>query len=153
MEAAAKAWSGWEGRAAAASCSISTRNSVEKFGGGVARRRLRADRTPLRRERRVHHESVRDDQLLRGVKKIRDIPAVIVQGRYDIPCRCVPGVGPPPRVAQAKFIVVADRDIDDRAGHLRADLVAETDADGVALRRAAHTRCSAAGPARVVERL
>jgi proline iminopeptidase len=28
----------------------------------------------------------RDDQLLRGVRKIRHIPAVIVQGRYDVIC-------------------------------------------------------------------
>jgi proline iminopeptidase len=28
----------------------------------------------------------REDQLLRGVKKIRHIPAVIVQGRYDVVC-------------------------------------------------------------------
>jgi proline iminopeptidase len=28
----------------------------------------------------------REDQLLRGVSRIRHIPAVIVQGRYDIVC-------------------------------------------------------------------
>ncbi len=28
----------------------------------------------------------REDQLLRGVRKIRHIPAVIVQGRYDVVC-------------------------------------------------------------------
>ncbi|HET8791674.1 MAG TPA: alpha/beta fold hydrolase, partial [Modicisalibacter sp.] len=27
-----------------------------------------------------------DDQLLRNVERIRDIPAVIVQGRYDVVC-------------------------------------------------------------------
>jgi proline iminopeptidase len=27
-----------------------------------------------------------EDQLLRGVRKIRNIPAVIVQGRYDVVC-------------------------------------------------------------------
>ena len=28
----------------------------------------------------------REDQLLRGVERIRHIPAVIVQGRYDVVC-------------------------------------------------------------------
>ena len=28
----------------------------------------------------------REDQLLRGVRRIRHIPAVIVQGRYDVVC-------------------------------------------------------------------
>ena len=28
----------------------------------------------------------REDQLLRGVRRIRNIPAVIVQGRYDVVC-------------------------------------------------------------------
>jgi proline iminopeptidase len=28
----------------------------------------------------------REDQLLRGVRRIRQIPAVIVQGRYDVVC-------------------------------------------------------------------
>jgi proline iminopeptidase len=40
-----------------------------------------------------------DDQLLRDVSKIRRIPGVIVQGRYDVVCPMESALGAPPRLA------------------------------------------------------
>lgn len=120
--AAAKAWSVWEGRT---SKLFVDPKLVEKFGGGTF-----ADAFA----RIECHYFVnggfmkRDDQLLRGVKKIRDIPAVIVQGRYDIPCPMRSAWDLHRAWPEAKFIVVPD------SGHamtepgIRAHLVAETDA-------------------------
>ena len=77
---AARAWSVWEG---STSKLFTDLELVKKFGGGKfadAFARIEA------------HYFVnrgfleRDDQLLRGLKRIRRIPAVIVQGRYDVVC-------------------------------------------------------------------
>ena len=68
----------------------------------------------------------RDDQLLRNVSKIRHLPAVIVQGRYDIPCPMRSAWDLHRAWPEAKLIVLPD------AGHsmsdagIRAALVAET---------------------------
>jgi proline iminopeptidase len=53
----------------------------------------------------------RDDQLLRDVKKIRHIPGVIVQGRYDVVCPMVSAWDLHRAWPEAKLIVVPD------AGH------------------------------------
>ena len=52
-----------------------------------------------------------DDQLISNVHKIRHIPAVIVQGRYDIPCPMVTAWELHKAWPEAKFIVVQN------AGH------------------------------------
>ncbi len=68
----------------------------------------------------------RDDQLLRNVCKIRHLPAVIVQGRYDMPCPMRSAWDLHRAWPEAKFIVVPD------AGHsitekgIREALVRET---------------------------
>ncbi len=77
---AARAWSIWEGTT---SKLFVDPKLVKKFGGGKfadAFARIEAhyfvNQGFLRR----------DDQLLRDVKRIRKIPGVIVQGRYDVVC-------------------------------------------------------------------
>lgn len=52
-----------------------------------------------------------DDQLLRNVDRIRNIPAVIVQGRYDVVCPMISAWELHKAWAEAEFIVVPD------AGH------------------------------------
>ncbi len=70
----------------------------------------------------------RDDQLLRGVKRIRHIPAVIVQGRYDVVCPMRSAWDLHKAWPEAKLVVVPD------AGHsmtevgIREALIAETHA-------------------------
>jgi len=75
----------------------------------------------------LHKSFLAPGQLLKGVERIRHLPAVIVQGRYDVVC--------PPRTAwtlhqawpEARFVIVED------AGHsafepgITAALVAATD--------------------------
>jgi proline iminopeptidase len=53
----------------------------------------------------------RDDQLLRGVDRIRNIPAVIVQGRYDVVCPMVSAWELHRTWQEAELVVVPD------AGH------------------------------------
>jgi proline iminopeptidase len=77
---AARAWSVWE--AATSYLQVNEENvnkwSEEDFAVAVARIECHyfVNRGFLERE----------DQLLRGVERIRHIPAVIVQGRYDVVC-------------------------------------------------------------------
>jgi len=69
----------------------------------------------------------RDDQLLRDVKRIRHIPAVIVQGRYDVVCPMRSAWDLHRAWPQAKLIVVPD------AGHsmsepgIKSALIEETE--------------------------
>jgi proline iminopeptidase len=78
--AAARIWSGWEGR-------TSKLIPEEEFVG-----HYEEDEFALAFSRIEAHYFVNrgflesDDQLLRNVQRIRGIPAVIVQGRYDVVC-------------------------------------------------------------------
>ena len=132
---AARAWSVWE---AATSFLVQDpanieRWSEEEFAVAVARIECHyfVNRGFMRRE----------DQLLRGVKRIRHLPSVIVQGRYDVVC--------PIRTAwdlhrawpEADFRIVQD------AGHsalepgITHELVSATDRyAGATARRAAAPR-------------
>ena len=77
---AARRWSTWEGRTSHLLASAST---VERFG---------ADRFALAFARIEAHYFVNQafmaepNQILRDVGRLRQIPAVIVQGRYDVVC-------------------------------------------------------------------
>ena len=77
---AARAWSTWEGSTSKlfTDPSLVKRFGRSKFADAFARIEAHyfVNRGFLRR----------DDQLLRDVKKIRRIPGVIVQGRYDVVC-------------------------------------------------------------------
>ena len=57
----------------------------------------------------------RDDQLLRDVHKIRHIPAVIVQGRYDVVCPARSAWDLHRAWPEAKLVIVPD------AGHAMAE--------------------------------
>ncbi|MEO6775840.1 MAG: prolyl aminopeptidase [Kofleriaceae bacterium] len=118
--AAAKAWSVWE---ASTSKLYTDPELVKKFAGGRfadAFARIEAHYFV----NRGFFET--DDQLLRDAHRLREIPGVIVQGRYDVVCPmtsawALHGVWP-----KAKLIVVPD------AGHsvsepgIRSHLIEET---------------------------
>jgi proline iminopeptidase len=102
---AARAWSVWE---AATSFLHVSESNIEQWGEedfAVAVARIEChyfvNRGFMRRE----------DQLLRGVDRIRHIPAVIVQGRYDVVCPMRTAWDLHRRWPEADFRVVAD------AGH------------------------------------
>ena len=78
--AAAKIWSGWEG---ATSKLLPDADLHRTLRRGRVRPGLRAHRGPLFRQQRFHET---DDQLLDNASRIRHIPGVIVQGRYDVVC-------------------------------------------------------------------
>ncbi len=118
---AARAWSVWEGTT---SKLFTDPELVKKFAGGKfadAFARIEAhyfvNKGFLRR----------DDQLLRDVKRIRHIPAVIVQGRYDVVCPMRSAWDLHRAWPEAKLVVVPD------AGHsmtepgIRSALIAETE--------------------------
>jgi proline iminopeptidase len=131
---AARAWSVWE---AATSFLHTNEGNVDKWGEeefAIAVARIEC------------HYFVnkgflaREDQLLRGVRRIRHIPAVIVQGRYDVVCPMMTAWDLHCAWPEADFRVVAD------AGHsalepgITHELVSATDR----LARAAATRGGAA---------
>jgi proline iminopeptidase len=102
---AARAWSIWE---AATSHLLTNDSNIDKWGEedfAVAVARIEChyfvNRGFLRRE----------DQLLRGVARIRHIPSVIVQGRYDVVCPIRTAWDLHRRWPEADFRVVPD------AGH------------------------------------
>ena len=79
-ERAAYAWSIWEG-------ATSYLRAKERDLAHFADPRVAAAFARIECHYFVHRGFMqRDDQLLRGVRKIRHIPAVIVQGRYDVIC-------------------------------------------------------------------
>jgi len=77
---AARAWSVWE---AATSFLRTDESQIRKWGNA-------AFATAIARIECHYFVNngflTREDQLLRGVRRIRQIPAVIVQGRYDVVC-------------------------------------------------------------------
>ena len=77
--AAARAWGAWEG--SALTLVESPETEAEFTDPGVAVSLARIEAHYFR-----HHGFFEPDQLLRDVAKIRHLPAVIVQGRYDIIC-------------------------------------------------------------------
>lgn len=78
--AAAKIWSGWEGAASKLLPDAEFTGHYEEDEFALAFARIEAHYFV----NKGFFES--DDQLLRNVSRIRHIPAVIVQGRYDIVC-------------------------------------------------------------------
>jgi len=77
--AAARAWSVWEGRT---SKLIPSDGLVATFGEDAFATALARIECHYFR----HDSFLAEDQILRDVDRIRGIPAVIVQGRYDLPC-------------------------------------------------------------------
>jgi len=118
---AARAWSIWE---ASTSKLHQDPALVKKFAGG----RFAEQFARIEAHYFVNRGFLKtDDQLLRGVSRIRNIPAVIVQGRYDVVCPIRSAWDLHRAWPEAKLIVVPD------AGHsmsepgIRRALLAETD--------------------------
>jgi proline iminopeptidase len=118
---AARAWSIWEG---ATSSLWPNPERTSRFGApefALALARIEAHYFV----NRGFFDS--EDQLLRGVDAIRSIPAVIVQGRYDVVCPIQTAWELHERWPEADFRIVGD------AGHsayepgITAELVAATD--------------------------
>ena len=76
---AARAWSLWEGRTVTLLPEPATSSAFgeDQFALAFAR---------IENHYFVHGAWLEDDQLLRDVQRLHDIPAVIVHGRYDMPC-------------------------------------------------------------------
>ena len=102
---AAKAWSIWEGTT---SKLFVDPRLIERFGGDAfadAFARIEAHYF-------VNKGFLKsDDQLLKGAKKLRKIPAVIVQGRYDMVCPIMSADDLARAWPEANYIIVPD------AGH------------------------------------
>lgn len=102
---AARAWSIWEGTTSSllANADLVDHFSAPDFALALARIEVHY----FVNSGFLEHE----DQLLDNVERIRDIPAVIVQGRYDVVCPIVTAWELVQRWPEADFRVVAD------AGH------------------------------------
>jgi len=117
---AAKAWSIWEG---STSKLFTDPALVKRFGGGKFADAFARIECHYFVNRGFFQ---RDDQLLRDVRRIRHIPAVIVQGRYDVVCPMRSAWDLHRAWPEAKLIVVPD------AGHsmtepgIRAELIAHS---------------------------
>ena len=117
---AARAWSRWE---AATSKLLVDPALLARFGRG----RFATAFARIEAHYFVHRGFFdHDDQLLRDVGRIRHVPAVIVQGRYDVVCPLRSAWDLHRAWPEAKLIVVPD------AGHsmtepgIQANLIAET---------------------------
>lgn len=125
---AARAWSIYEG-----SCStlLPSRETVDYFAGdGVALGLARMEAHYF-----AHNIFLPDNALLANVGRIRHLPAVIVQGRYDAVCPIVSAHELHQAWPEARYVVVPD------AGHsawepgIRAELVRATEEFKAHLRR------------------
>jgi proline iminopeptidase len=117
---AAKAWSVWEGTT---SKLITDPKLIKRFAGGKF-----ADAFA----RIECHYFVNngfldtDDQLLRNAKKIRKIPGVIVQGRYDVVCPMRSAWDLHKAWPEAKLVVIPDSGHSMTEVGIRRALIAET---------------------------
>ncbi|MDO4914580.1 prolyl aminopeptidase [Corynebacterium sp.] len=80
--AAARAWSVWEGSTSYLHDQPTDTHEDERFALAFAR---------IENHYFVNHGFLEEGQLLRDVDKIREIPAVIAQGRYDVVCPPITG--------------------------------------------------------------
>ncbi len=118
---AAKAWSIWEGTTSKLHTDPAL---VKKFGGG----RFADAFARIEAHYFVHRGFfARDDQLLRNARRLRNIPAVIVQGRYDVVCPATSAWALHRAWPEAELVMVPD------AGHsltepgIRSALIEATD--------------------------
>lgn len=101
---AARAWSVWEGETITLlpDAGLSQHYAADEFALAFAR---------IENHYFLHHGFLEPDQLLRDVGRIRAIPAVIVQGRYDIATPMVTAWDLHRAWPEAEFVIVPD------AGH------------------------------------
>ncbi|MSR62245.1 MAG: prolyl aminopeptidase [Planctomycetes bacterium] len=118
---AARAWSIWEG---STSKLFFDPVLVKKFGGGKF-----ADAFARIEAHYFVNDGFleRDDQLLRDVKKIRKIPGVIVQGRYDVVCPMRSAWDLHRAWPEAKLVVVPDSGHSMSEPGIRSALIEETE--------------------------
>jgi proline iminopeptidase len=125
---AARAWSVYEG-----SCStlLPSRETVDYFAGDVVALGL----ARMEAHYFAHNIFLPDNALLANIGRIRHLPAVIVQGRYDAVCPIVSAHELHQAWPEARYVVVPD------AGHsawepgIRAELVRATEEFKGQLRR------------------
>jgi proline iminopeptidase len=79
---AAKAWSVWEG---STSFLVPNDKTAAEFGAGD----LALSLARIECHYFVNGGFMEENQLIKNIDKIRNIPAVIVQGRYDVVCPCI----------------------------------------------------------------
>ncbi len=118
---AARAWSIWEG---STSKLFVDQALVKKFGGGKfadAFARIEAHYFVNKGFLKT------DDQLLRDARKIRKIPGVIVQGRYDVVCPMRSAWDLHRAWPEAKLIVVGDAGHSMTEAGIRSALIEETE--------------------------
>ena len=118
---AARAWSIWEG---STSKLFHDPKLVKKFAGGRF-----ADAFARIEAHYFVHEGFLDgdDQLLRDAKKIRRIPGVIVQGRYDVVCPMRSAWDLKRAWPEAKLVVVPDAGHSMKENGIRSALIEETE--------------------------
>lgn len=106
--AAAKAWSSWEGRTATL-----TQNKAVLGHFGSPHTALSLARIECHYF--MHNSFLDDNQLLRDAHKLKDIPGVIVQGRYDVICPMESAWDLHQAWPEAEFTIVPD------AGHAASE--------------------------------
>jgi len=118
---AARAWSIWEG---STSKLFFDPELVKKFAGGKF-----ADAFARIEAHYFVNDGFlkRDDQLLRDVKRIRRIPGVIVQGRYDVVCPMRSAWDLHRAWPEAKLVVVPDSGHSMSEPGIRSALIEETE--------------------------
>jgi proline iminopeptidase len=120
--AAARAWSIWEARTSKLYVSDAMVQKYDEADFALAFARIECHY--------FKHRGffARDDELLHGASRLRDIPGWIVQGRYDVVCPMISAWDLHKAWPEAKLVVVPD------AGHsafepgIEAELVAATQA-------------------------
>lgn len=118
---AARAWSVWEG---STSCLLPDRDLVARMGG---------DLFALAFARIECHYFVnrgffeRDSQLLDDAERIRHIPTVIVQGRYDVVCPAESAWALSRALPQAELVIVPDAGHSAMEAGILSELVRATD--------------------------
>ncbi|MFB2916934.1 MULTISPECIES: prolyl aminopeptidase [Aerosakkonema] len=119
--AAARAWSIWEG---STSTLLQDPNIMQRFGESTfAEAFARIECHYFINKGFFETEG----QLLLNVDRIRHLPAVIVQGRYDIPCPMVTAWELHKAWSEAEFIVVPDAGHSMSEAGIRSALIVATD--------------------------
>jgi proline iminopeptidase len=101
---AARAWSGYEG---ACSTLLPSPDTVAAFG----EQRMALGLARIEAHYMTHRMFMAENALIDGIDRIRSIPTVIVQGRYDAVCPIVTADALARAWPEAKYIIVPD------AGH------------------------------------
>lgn len=119
--ASAQAWSLWEGRTA----TLQPKSSVVDFFGST---HTALSLARIEAHYFMHDSFLAPDQILRDAPKLRDIPGVIVHGRYDVVCPLQSAWDLHQAWPQAEFRIVPDAGHSASEAGTTAALVGATDA-------------------------